>query len=147
MTLKNLWKIGSLQEHAADAPSIRKLLESARRNLDDARVVAISTETRFDAAYKCIMQCAILGLWAQGFRTSTSKPGHHQTAIQALVHSMDVERETMVVLEGLRKRRNISDYEGDGVTESLLATCIEEAAKLLAHTERWLATNRADLMA
>ena len=28
--------------------------------------VALSLENRFDAAYKAIMQCAMIGLWANG---------------------------------------------------------------------------------
>ena len=47
----------------------------------------LSAENRFNAAYKCIMQCAMLGLWAHGYRTSTSQPGHHQTALQGYIES------------------------------------------------------------
>ena len=50
----------------------------------------MSADNRFDAAYKSIMQCAMLGLWANGYRTSTSQPGHHQTAIQSLGLTMVV---------------------------------------------------------
>ncbi len=88
MTLQNLLAIKRLLVHAPDAAAIRKLLEAARRNLDDAGVAAISTDNRFDAAYKCLMQCAMLGLWANGYRTATSQPGHHQTAIQCLTLTM-----------------------------------------------------------
>lgn len=80
MTLQNLLAIRQLQEYSADPAAVRKLLDAARRNLADARVTEISADNRFDAAYKCLMQCAMLGLWANGYRTSTSKPGHHQWA-------------------------------------------------------------------
>jgi hypothetical protein len=36
------------------------------------------------------MQCAMLALWANGYRTATSKPGHHQTGIQSLGLTMGV---------------------------------------------------------
>ena len=84
MTLENLLAIRQLQPHAAEPASIRKLLNAARRNLADARVDRVSSDNRFDAAYKCVMQCAMPGLWARGYRTSTSQPGHPQTAIQCL---------------------------------------------------------------
>lgn len=74
--------IKRLLAHVPDGTAIRKLLDAARRNLADAHVAEISTDNRFDAAYKCLMQSAMLGLWANGYRTATSQPGHHQTAIQ-----------------------------------------------------------------
>lgn len=146
MTLQNLLGIKRLQAHAADPTAVRKLLESARRNLADARVVEISADNRFDAAYKCVMQCAMLGLWANGYRTSTSQPGHHQTAIQCLSLTMQVSKDDVIVLDALRRQRNVTDYEGDPISEAVLASCLEEAAKLLDHTERWLRDVRPALM-
>lgn len=138
MTLQNLLSIKRLQEHTAEGAAIRKLLEAARRNLGDAQVTQVSPDNRFDAAYKCIMQCAMLGLWANGYRTATSQPGHHQTAIQCLELTMGVAKQDVIVLDALRKQRNVSDYEGDPVSDAVLASCLQEAAKLLAHTEQWL---------
>ena len=138
MTLQNLLGINRLQAHSADAAAVQKLLASARRNLADAQVTGISTDNRFDAAYKCIMQCAMLGLWANGYRTATSQPGHHQTAIQCLALTMGVTKDEVIVLDSLRRQRNVTDYEGDPVSEATLAAGLQEAGKLLAHTARWL---------
>ena len=66
MSLENLLKIGQLKEHPPDAREIQKLLLAAERNLADARVTSISLETRFDAAYKAIMQSALAALMAAG---------------------------------------------------------------------------------
>ena len=79
MTLHNLLGI-SLDAVAPDKVQIAKLLAAAERNLADAKIVDLSAENRFDAAYKAIMQLAMLALQANGYRTLTSKPGHHQTA-------------------------------------------------------------------
>jgi len=57
--------------------------------LNDAAIAAISDENRFDAAYKCVMQCAMASL---------------------------LPPQTMVVLDGLRKQRNIADYDGDPIS-------------------------------
>lgn len=146
MTLQNLLAIRRLLTHAPDAAAIHKLLEAARRNLADARIVVISTDNRFDAAYKCLMQCAMLGLWASGYRTATSQPGHHQTAIQCLTLTMDVPPSTVIVLDALRKQRNLSDYVGDPISEATLAACLRESGNLLAHTEQWLRAYHADLL-
>lgn len=146
MTLQNLLAIKRLQAHTTDAAAIRKLLDAAQRNLADARVTAIGEDNRFDAGYKCVMQCAMLGLWANGYRPATSQPGHHQTAIQSLGLTMGVATSTMIVLDGLRKVRNLSDYTGDPVTDAALASCLDEADKLLAHTRQWLRDHRPELL-
>lgn len=146
MSLQNLLAIGRLQEHTPDAAGIAKLLQAARRNLADARIAQVSPDNRFDAAYKCIMQCSMLGLWASGYRTSTSQPGHHQTAIQSLGLTMAVDQRRIIVLDALRRQRNVSDYEGDPVSSAVLESCIAEATQLLAHAEQWLGTQHPDLM-
>lgn len=81
MTLDNLLAIHKLVRQAPDRGGIAKLLGAATRNLADAHVAGLSNDNRFDAAYKTILQCAMVALWAKGYRTSTSQPGHHQTAI------------------------------------------------------------------
>jgi hypothetical protein len=68
VSLENLLKIGQLKEHPPDPEEIQRLLAAAARNLADARVTAISAETRFDAAYKSIMQAALAALMAHGYR-------------------------------------------------------------------------------
>jgi hypothetical protein len=77
MTLENLLKIQSLVAYSTQRDDVQRLLMAAARNLDDAAITAISDENRFDAAYKCVMQCAMVSLMAHGYRTSKSKPGHH----------------------------------------------------------------------
>ena len=147
MTLENLLAIRRLVRHEAGRDAILKLLSAARRNLADAGVTSISaatpssrtspmirSENRFDAAYKAIMQCAMAALWAKGYRTSTSEPGHHQTAIQALPLTLALESSTVIVLDALRKQRNLNDYTGEGVSDALLAECLTQAEALLRHT-------------
>lgn len=147
MSLRNLLAIQRLQVHTADAEAVRKLFAAAGRNLADARVTAIGADNRFDAAYKCVMQCAMLGLWAHGYRTSSNQPGHHQTAIQCLPLTLGVPAATVVVLDGLRKLGNVNDYVGDPIPAAALATCIEEAGALLGLTGRWLREHRPGLVA
>lgn len=138
MSLSNLQAIGRLQPQPPDPPAMAKLLQAARQNLSDARVEQISASNRFDAAYKCIMQCAMLGLWANGWRTSTSQPGHHQTAIQTLDQTLGVPQPHLIVLDALRRQRNVNDYEGDPITDATLHACLQAADQLLNHTLRWL---------
>ncbi len=145
MTLKNLSGI-SLDEIKPDAAQIGKLLAAAARNLADARIAALSPENRFDAAYKAIMQLAMISLNANGYRTLTSKPGHHQTAIQTLNLTVGVAMEQVIFLDALRKQRNVSDYSGDLVSDAAVAECLASAEELLVHVRAWLMANRGDLL-
>lgn len=145
MTLENLVAIHKLVEQAPDKAGIARLLASAARNLADARLSAVSNDNRFDAAYKAILQCAMVALWAKGFRTSTSQPGHHQTAIQSLPKTLGLAPAKVIVLDALRKQRNVNDYEGDPVSNAALASCLAEAEELLALTQHWLKTEHPDL--
>ena len=145
MTLKNLLGI-SLDTVAPDKALVGKLLASASRNIADAQLKTLSAENRFDAAYKTIMQLAMVALHANGYRTLTSKPGHHQTAIKTLPTSVSLPQTTVIVLDALRKQRNLSDYSGDLVPEAAAAECLQSAKDLLAHVRVWLQTHRPDLL-
>ena len=146
MSLDNLLKIKQLQLHNPSNESLLRLLDAAKRNIADAHIEAVSGETRFDAAYKCIMQCAMLGLGLNGYRTSTSQPGHHQTAIQTLPITIGLPQNTVIILDSLRKQRNVSDYEGDPISDQVVAECIKQAEQLYAYVNAWIAKNRADLV-
>ena len=146
MTLANLLAIQRLLAFSATPEGVQRLLAAAARNLTDARIAQLSPENRFDAAYKCILQCAMVGLWAHGYRTSTSQPGHHQTALQALPLTMGLPNDTIIVLDALRKQRNLNDYEGDPVSDGVVAECLAQAQTLLAHTQRFLQTQFPDLL-
>jgi len=146
MNLANLLKINKLQAHNPTRDAVRRLLGAANRNLTDAHISEISAENRFDAAYKCIMQCAMLALWVNGYRTSTSQPGHHQTAIQTLPTTIGLEQTTVIVLDALRKQRNVSDYEGDPISDQAVIECIKQAEQLYQNISAWISKNRADLV-
>jgi len=88
---------------------IGRLLSAAKLNIADAHVKEISAENRFDAAYKAIMQLANTALQANGFRTLTSKPGHHMTMIQTLTQTIGLDKQQVIVLDALRKQRNVAD--------------------------------------
>jgi len=145
MSLDNLVGI-SLEKLEPDSTSIARLLAAARRNIADATIMTVSAENRFDAAYKAIMQLANASLQANGFRTLTSKPGHHITMIQSLGQTLGLDKETVIILDALRKQRNVADYSGDVVPESTARDCLMHAESLLQNVSRWLKANRPDLV-
>ncbi len=51
----------------------------------------------------------------------------------------------MVVLDTLRKQRNVSDYDGDPISPALVEECLKQANNLLQRVKSWLAQNRPEL--
>ncbi len=130
--LLNLQRTGQLDAVPFSAALLEKMLNVAHCRLQDAKRAENSMETRFDCAYTAIRAVADAALLKQGFRTSTSKPGHHQTTLQCLVHTLNVAPSTVRVLDALRKQRNLSDYDGESITQSVLSECLDQAEALLA---------------
>ena len=144
MSLDNL--VGRTLERAEpERAGIARMLAAAERNIADASLAALSAENRFDAAYKAILQCAMVALRANGYRTLTSQAGHHQTALQTLPLTIGLAKDRMILLDALRKQRNLADYEGEPVTAQSVGECLAQAQRLLADVKAWLKTNKPGL--
>ena len=135
MTLENLRQTGKLKPHEPSRDELQRLLASARRNLQDAQPAALSAESRFDIAYKAIMQCALLAMMAHGYRPSTNEPGRHALVIQSLPKTLGISSEEMVVLDALRKKRNLNDYSGEAISETETESCLCAARRLVCLVE------------
>jgi len=142
-----LLKIGQVKEHPPSAVEIQQLLAAAQRNLADARVREISAETRFDAAYKAIMQAALAAMMAHGYRPDANRPGHHMTVVQALSLTIDLPAARVTVLDTLRRKRNVVDYTGEDIDDGSAETCAKEAKRLIDEVRAWLRANRPNLAA
>ncbi len=145
MSLENLRGI-SLEKVEPDSTTIKRLLDASERNISDSHVMEISSENRFDAAYKAIMQLSNAALQANGYRTLTSKPGHHMTMIQTLSQTIGLDKQTVIVLDALRKQRNVADYSGDIVPASAVDECVKHAGSLLQDVNAWLNENKPELL-
>jgi len=146
MTLQNLLRIGKLKDHAPTAAEVLRLLAAVDRNLADAAVSEVSDETRFDAAYKAVMQCSLAAMMASGYRPSTSEPGHHVTLIQSLPLTLGVDNATWVVLDALRRKRNRNDYTGDVVTPDMVAEWVAQATHFSAQLRKHLTKTHPELL-
>mgnify|MGYP003493728005 FL=1 len=85
-------------------------------------------------------------MMANGYRPSTNEPGHHATVVQSLPTTIGLANERMIVLDQLRKKRNLSDYTGAGVTDEEMVACVRAAEDLAATVEQWLRANRPNLL-
>lgn len=146
MSLDNLVKTGQLKAHVTSPTEVGRLLEAARRNLADAGHTSNSAETRFDCAYKAVMQCALVALHVKGYRPDTKRPGHHALVIQALPLTMGIAGPRIAVLDKLREKRNLADYTGAGVDEVATAACLREATRLVADIKAWLAAHHPEFI-
>lgn len=141
VTLENLAGIGRLKPHKAAPEEISRLLTSAAASLADAKRKENSLNSRLDLAYKAVMQSALAALMANGYRPSTSEPGHQQTTIQTLPKTIGLAPEKMRLFDSFRRARNVADYEGNPVEGPLVTGCIEAAESLLADVRAWVKDN------
>jgi uncharacterized protein (UPF0332 family) len=138
MSLDNLVKTGQLKPHETTAAELQRMLAAAKRNLTDAQRAANSAETRFDCAYKAIMQCALAAMMAAGYRPSTNQPGHHQTLLQSLPLTLGLTNDEWIVLDALRKKRNQADYTGAPVSAAEVAEAVTKAALMVTRLQKRL---------
>ena len=103
----------SLDEITPAKATIVRLLGSARVHIADGKAPGISAQTRFSTAYTAIRMLADAALNANGYRTLSSRPGHHFTAIQSLTVTVAFPADTVKVLNALPRQRNDSEYSGD----------------------------------
>ncbi len=51
-----------------------------------------------------------------------------------------------MVLDALRKQRNVSDYEGDPISVQAVIECIKQAEQPYQNIGVWISKNRVDLV-
>ncbi|MGH8709318.1 MAG: hypothetical protein ACREVD_14815 [Burkholderiales bacterium] len=90
-----------------------------------------------------MMQAALAAILANGYRPSTSEPGHHQLLLQTLPKTIGIASERVQVLEAFRKARNQNDYRGIPVSDATARECAGEAGRLLVDVKAWLDARRA----
>ena len=66
--------------------------------------------------------------------------------IQTLTSTLGLPANDMVVLDGLRKQRNVIDYSGDVVTAALSEEAVQRAKQLIALADTWIKTNKPELL-
>ena len=69
------------------------------------------------------------------------------TVIQTLPLTVGLEAKRIIVLDTLRRQRNVADYTGDDVDETTAQHCIAEAERLIDDVVAWRSANRPDLIA
>src|SRR5262249_31286219 len=136
----------NLDRIAPSAETIRRLLDGATRHIADAKITAVSGETRFVSAYTAIRMLADVGLNANGYRTRSSSPGHHLIAIGALGQTVGVAAREIARLDKLRQMRNAAEYSGDLIPKAAVAECVRQAHALQTLVLEWLSEKKPELL-
>ena len=66
--------------------------------------------------------------------------------IQVLSQTISLDKKTVIVLDALRKQRNVADYSGDVVPASAVDECVKHAENLLHDVSAWIKENKPDLL-
>jgi hypothetical protein len=120
-------------------------LKEAVRKFSDAGRTANSESTRMDAAYDATFFCALAALASQGVRV-TSRPGHHQVALDAAATLMSLPTSLADEADALREWRN-RKYQGFfTASERDVADSIETARKYMEATSGWLTQSEPHLL-
>ena len=137
---------GWLRAEPTSPEEIRNLLGIISRDLDDARVEAISDDRRFEAAFSAARTAANVALRACGYRTATQL-GHHQETIESLEFTIHADPMLIHKLRVLSKKRNATSYDSAGnVSEDELEQAIHVAGELQQSVTAWLKENYPELM-
>ncbi|MCG9478677.1 MAG: hypothetical protein K9H14_00530 [Actinomycetia bacterium] len=82
MNLEDLLNQGIVKHHETSKKEIQNLIELARRDIKDAKVIGLSSDRKFVCAYNAVLQLATILLYCKGFRPKGA--GHHFIVFQAM---------------------------------------------------------------
>jgi hypothetical protein len=130
MTSVNLEKLVSAKQLKAEKPDRKEfdgLVRSGRARLADARIKALSFESRFDLAYNAAHALSLAALRRLGYRSE-----NRFIVFQCLAHTLGLGPEHWRVLSLAHERRNAAEYSGLlEVDERLLADVLQVAQMVL----------------
>jgi hypothetical protein len=146
MSLEKWAEFGWLRAEASSPQEIRGLLDIVSRDLNDARVEAISDDRRFEAAFSAARTAANVALRACGYRTATQL-GHHIKTIESLEFTIEADDQLIQTLRVFSKKRNATSYDSAGnVTVQELEMVLQLAEDLEEKVSGWLRKNHPKLL-
>ncbi|MBM3322827.1 HEPN domain-containing protein [candidate division WOR-3 bacterium] len=138
---------GSLQRHRTSAEEVANLLGIVERDLAESQTPGLSSDWRLTIAYNAALQAAKVALAAAGYRVSGSEKGHHYRLVESLRHTVEAPGVDVDLLQWMKKKRNISDYEVAGaVTEREAEEMVALAQRIDRMVRDWLKSNYPDLV-
>jgi hypothetical protein len=146
MSLEKWAEYGWLKAEPTSREEIGALLGIVDRDLNDARVEAVSGDRRFEAAFSAARTAANVALRACGYRTATQL-GHHQKTVESLELTLKADPRLIQKLKVFSKKRNATSYDSAGnISDHELAQAIKVAEELRQSVIAWLRTNHPDFI-
>lgn len=138
--LANRWLVA----HQTSVEEITELLAVVDRDLEDGAVPRLSPDWQLSITYNAALQLATLALAAVGYRPGRDRP--HERAIQSLRETAGIGRQTVDLLDAVRRKRNQSNYERAGTTSASEAAELHQVVTdLRRDVIRWLKKNHRTL--
>jgi len=139
-TTLDVWvSSGALQRHRTSPEEIAQLLGIVERDLADSRIEKLSSDSRLTIAYNAALQAAKTALAAAGYRVSSSEKGHHYRLVESLRFTVEMPPPDVDLLQRMKKKRNISDYDVSGaVTDHEAGEMYELALRVRDRVVKWL---------
>jgi hypothetical protein len=129
--LDNLVKIKQLKVEAFDQAEFNGMLASAKRRLQDAKLPALSEESRFSLAYGAAHAVSLAAMRWHGYRSD-----NRYLVFQCLEDTAGLENMQWRVLDKCHKLRNLAEYEGQlDITPQLLKELISITQHLIIQVE------------
>lgn len=145
MTLQTWVKNRWLTKHQRSREEVADLLAIVDRDLADASVDRLSPDWRLSIAYNAALQMATLALAAEGYRPERLRA--HERAIQSLRLTIAADNRLVDTLDGVRRKRNLINYERAGATSPSEADEVHRlATRLRADVVKWLIDRHPDLI-
>lgn len=139
--LANRWIVA----HEPTVEETGALFAVVDRDLADAAVPRLSADWRLGITYNAALQLATLALAAEGYRPGRERA--HERAIQSLAHTAGIERDTVDLLDTVRRKRNQVNYEHAGTVSPAEADELYGVvAALRGAVVRWLAKKHRALV-
>lgn len=138
---------GSLQRHEPSPEEVGNLLRVVERDIAESQTPGLSSDWQLAIAYNGALQAAKAALVAAGYRVSNSEKGHHYRLIESLRYTVELSVSDVDLLQRMKKKRNISDYEVAGaVAEREAGEMVALAQRIHRLVRNRLAENHPDLM-
>ena len=130
--LDNLVKINKLKLEPPDQREFDGMVASAKRGLQDAKVVGLSEEGRFSMLYGAAHSISLAAMRWHGYRSD-----NRYLVFQCLQHTIDLNLVKWRVLDQCHKARNLAEYEGRiEIAPQLLKELLEITEELVTLVER-----------
>jgi len=135
-----------LEPHVASPDEVQRLLASAALSLADAARVENEPVTRYDCAYRVVMQCALAALLATGYRPSPEMLADLGAMAQSLQLTLGLPARGWIILDAILSKRRPGDYRGAEVGAGLADEFVVQTTALLSRLRIWLAMKFPQLL-